>query len=255
MYLMYIDESGDTGLVNSPTRYFALSGFIFHELRWTQYLDQIIAFRRRVKQKFGLKLREEIHASELLANPGPLMRIPKHERLAIIRMFADEIATMTDASVINILVDKTGKAPTYDVFEASWTVLLQRFENTIQHHNFPGPSNPDERGIVFPDNTDVPKLTALVRRLRRYNPVPNQTRFGAGYRNIQLQYVVEDPNFRDSRQSYFVQAADLCAFVLYQFTQPSKYVRKKSAQNYFRRLTPILCKHASSSDPDGIVRL
>ena len=33
MYLMYVDESGDSGLVNSPTRYFVLTGMVVHELR------------------------------------------------------------------------------------------------------------------------------------------------------------------------------------------------------------------------------
>ena len=79
--------------------------------------------------------------------------------------------------------------------------------------------------------------------------------FGAGYRNMPLNYVIEDPSFRDSRHSYFVQAVDLVAFLLYQHLVPGAYVRRKSAQNYFLRLEPILCTHASSKDPLGIVRL
>jgi hypothetical protein len=30
MYFMYVDESGDPGLVGSPTRYFTLSGLVIH---------------------------------------------------------------------------------------------------------------------------------------------------------------------------------------------------------------------------------
>lgn len=60
MYLMYVDESGDTGLVNSKTDYFVLTGLVIHELRWQLYLEQLIAFRQRLKQQYGLKLREEI---------------------------------------------------------------------------------------------------------------------------------------------------------------------------------------------------
>ncbi len=61
MFLMYVDESGDCGLKNSPTRYFVLRGLVVHELRWQSCLDQIIAFRRRIRQQFGLRLREELH--------------------------------------------------------------------------------------------------------------------------------------------------------------------------------------------------
>jgi len=255
MYLMYVDESGDPGLIKSPTRYFVLSGLVIHELRWNDYLNQIVAFRKRLRIKLGLKLREEIHAGHLLEQPKELIRIPRQDRLAIIRMFADELASMTDISIISVLNDKQGKPPHYDVFEATWTALLQRFDNTIRHHNFPGPGNNDERGIIIPDNTNNEKLRRLTRRLRRYNPVPNKSQYGSGYRNIQIQNIIEDPNFRDSRDSYFIQAADLSAFLLYQFIQPSRYIRKKSAQNYIDRLDAILCKVACQGDPRGIVRL
>jgi hypothetical protein len=67
--------------------------------------------------------------------------------------------------------------------------------------------------------------------------------------------VLEDPNFRDSRHSYFIQASDLAAFLLYQHVCPSAYVKRKSAQNYITRLDPILCKAASARDPLGIVKL
>ena len=255
MYLMYVDESGDTGLVNSPTRYFVLSGVVIHEMRWNEYLDQLIAFRKRINARFGFKLREEIHSGTILTKPKELARIPKHERLAILRMFADEIASMPDISIINILVDKQGKPSDYGVFNVAWGALLQRFDNTLRYHNFPGPRNPDDRGMIFPDNTDNKSLIRLMRKMHRYNPVPNQTRFGSGYRNLRIQSVIEDANFRDSRDSYFVQMADLSAFLLYQMSQPSKYIRKKSAQNYFLRLKNVLCQVASSRDPLGVVRL
>lgn len=98
MYLMYVDESGDTGIVNSPTKYFALSSLIEHELRWQACLNRLIAFRRRMRDKFGLKLDEEIHAAAMINHPGDLVRIRRNDRLTIIRGFAEEIATLPDVS-------------------------------------------------------------------------------------------------------------------------------------------------------------
>jgi hypothetical protein len=86
---MYVDESGDPGLVNSPTRYFALAGLVVHELRWREVVDSLIAFRRDIRQRFGLKLREEIHSGILLSRPDKLARIPKHQRLEILRRLAN----------------------------------------------------------------------------------------------------------------------------------------------------------------------
>ncbi len=255
MFLMYVDESGDAGLVNSPTRYFVLSGLVLHELRWADYLDQLIDFRRYLRQEYDLKLREELHASALINNPGPLFRIRRHDRLAIMRLFADQLAGMKDFSLINIVVDKQSKTVGYDPFEVAWKALIQRFENTISHKNFPGPTNPDERGLLIPDATDDKKLVSLIRRMRRYNPIPNQAQYGIGSRNLRLQTVIEDPFLKDSAHSFFIQAADLAAYLLYQNLVPNSYIRKKGGQNYFSRLEPILCKVASSSDPLGIVRL
>lgn len=255
MYLMYVDGSGDSGLTDSPTRHYVLTGIVLHELRWQGYLDQIIEFRRRMRATFGLPLSAELHAAAMINNPGELVRIKRNDRLAIIRAFADEIATMPDMSIINVLVNKDGKRPPYDVFAMAWKALLQRFENTIVGRNFRGPANADERGMIFPDNTDNPKVTQLLRQMRRFNPVPNQPRFGIGYRDLLVRHLIEDPNFRDSRHSYFVQVADLAAFLLYQYVAPSLFFRKKGARGYLLRLDPVLCRAASATDPLGIVRL
>ncbi|MFP4500387.1 MAG: DUF3800 domain-containing protein [Candidatus Hydrogenedentota bacterium] len=162
---------------------------------------------------------------------------------------------MDDLNIINVVVDKQGKPLTYDVFEMAWKVLIQRFENTLAHRNFAGLENPDDRGMLFPDRKDDKKLVTLLRKMRCYNPIPNRIEYGTGSRNIVMSKVVEDPNFRDSGDSLFIQAADLAAFLLYQHLAPSGYMRKKSANNYFKKLEPVLCKRASSTDAMGIVRL
>jgi hypothetical protein len=191
----------------------------------------------------------------MLQRPGDLARIPKHKRLEILRRHADKLAGMQDMSLIGVVIDKQGKPPDYDVFEKAWQALIQRFENTLSYRNFPGPKNPDERGMLFPDYTDDKKLIRLLRRMRNYNPVPHQQTFGAGYRNLTLRNVIEDANMRDSRHSLFVQATDVAAYLLYQSLAPSAFMKRKSGQNYFRRLDPVVCKVASSHTPDGIVRL
>jgi hypothetical protein len=255
MFLMYVDESGDAGLVNSPTRYFVLSGLVIHELRWSEYLNELIKFRRYLSEKYTLRLREEIHASAFINNPGPLVRIKRHDRLAILREYADQLVSMRDFSIINIVVDKDQKDPRYDPFENAWKTLIQRFENTIRHQNFPGSTNPDERGLLIPDATDNKKLRNLTRKMRRYNPIPSKFGYDSSSRNLTLQSVIEDPFFKDSAHSFFTQSADLIAYLLYQHHAPNAYIKKKSAQNYFNRLDSILCKVASSTNPMGIVYL
>ncbi len=255
MYLMYVDESGDSGMVGSPTQHYVLTGIVIHELRWRSYLDQLVDFRKRMLSKFGLHLREEIHAAQFITRPGDVARIKKNDRLTILREFAVELGTMADFNVINVVVDKSTKDSNYDVFGMAWKVLVQRFENTISYRNFRGPMNADDKAMIISDHTDDKKLTALMRRMRRYNPIPNDRNHTAGYQNRIFRYIIEDPNFRDSNESYFIQAADLAAYLLYQNHWPNLYMKKKSGKNYFNKLEPILCKVASKTDPLGIIWL
>lgn len=252
MYLLYVDESGDIGMDSSPSRYFALSGFVVHELRWHDTLEAILDFRKRLRDRYGLKLREELHAGDMLHRPGDLSRIPKSIRLKILREALDFQSDLPDVSIVNVLVDKQGKPAEFDVFDVAWVTLIQRFHNTISYKNFPGPQNPDDKGLLVVDQTEERRLRGISRRMRRYNPVPSM--FGPGARPIPITTLVEDAVHRNSLHSYFIQLADVNAYFLYQRFQPCGYVKRKGGRNYFNRLRPVLCTVASRSDADGIVR-
>lgn len=154
-----------------------------------------------------------------------------------------------------MVVDKQ-KGATTDIFEIAWTALVQRFENTVTHRNFPGPANPDDRGLLIPDTTDNKKLKLLIRRMRRFNPIPDKKDvYTKGSRNLPLNYLIEDPFFKDSAESYFHQMVDVIAYCARQLYEPNKYFKKKDGDRFFYRLEPILCKVASASHPFGIVEI
>jgi hypothetical protein len=139
------------------------------------------------------------------------------------------------------------------VFAFAWQALIQRFHNTIAKRNFPGPQNPQDLGLLIVDRTEEARLRLLLRRMRRFNPVPSL--FGVGTLQIPVATIAEDANPRESSHSYFIQFADVNAFFLTQHLKPSRYIRRKGARHYFNRLDPVLCKVASLTDPQGIVRL
>ncbi len=259
MYLIYIDESGDYGIENSPSKFLALSGIVIHESSWLTYLDKLIDFRKSLRHDahIGLKLREEIHSARLITRPGELSRISKHKRLFIIKKFAEEIASYKKMSIINVLIDKTGKDADYDVMENAWKTLLQRAITTLKKRNYPDSINEFDGLQIFHDMTNNEKVKKLSRKLRRYNPVPNKRilGFSGGYRDMKMDLLIEDPNPRVSRHSYFIQMADLSAFLLYQYHCPNKYFKEKGGVNYLRILEPIMCKTASSTNELGIVCL
>ncbi len=254
MYLVYVDESGDVGQQPGSTRYFALSGLVVHELEWHSSLELVLDFRRDLRVRYGLKLREEIHAAKFIHHPGELQRIRKDLRLRILREVLDfQALNLKSINIINIVIDKQGKSANFDVFNYAWMVLLQRFENTMLYKNFPGPQNPKDYGLVVADRTDEKKLRLLARKLRRYNPVPQAG--GGGYKMFPNQTLIEDPVHRDSVHSYLIQLADVNAYFLYQKILPNGYIQKKGARNWFDRLDPVLCKVACKTHPQGIVRL
>lgn len=263
MYLMYVDESGDSGMNNSPTRYFALAGIVVHELHWDRCFEEHLRFRRELRQNYGFRVRDEFHAAQLISRPGEYQSIKLHRRIEMIRRYADMLAGMKDQiDLISIIVDKQGRRQDFDAFEMAWKALIQRFSNTLQYHNFRGTPRDDSRqdyGVLICDNTDNKKLTELRRKMQRFNPIPHDpahTNIGGGYRQLPLRSLVEDPHFKDSRHSYFVQSADLAAFLIYQSVSPNKHMRKRAGHRFFTRLRPVACVHASRTDRQmGIVRI
>ncbi len=251
MYIMYVDESGDTGLAGSPTRYFALSGLTVHEADWRKLLDHLVAFRRTMKQVHGLPLRAEIHASEYIRKP-PVAGMAKHVRLAILRHHLDELAKIPYVRLTHVIVDKQGKPKDFNVFDTAWQALIQRFDNTIAYGNFPG-AHRNDKGMVIVDNTDGPRLRRLVRKMGVHNPIPGMA--GMATRNIPLVRMFEDPHHKDSVDSYFIQACDVAAYFLQQKYGPCAYVKSKAANNYFNRLQPVLNTRASYANGFGIVML
>lgn len=252
MYLMYVDESGDTGLANSPTQYFALSGIVVHESRWREFIEALIAFRKTLRSVYSLPVRAEIHASELV-NRRPF-NLARYIRLAILRNTLDELAKLNYISITNIIINKVGKPPEYDVFISAWGTLFQRFENTLSHGNFPG-GHRDDYGMIITDDTAGEKLIRLVRRMAVFNYIPHDSRFGGGSRNIPIRRVIEDPHGKDSAETLPIQMCDVVAYFLHQRFAPNSFIRRQRAHLYFDRLRPVLNTRASRFNPLGIVVL
>jgi hypothetical protein len=260
MYLMYVDESGDTGFNRSPTAFFALSGIVIHESRWREFLNLLISFRKAMRSVYGLPVRAEIHATEFIngrvrAVGGSL--IARQDKLAVLRNALDEMTKINYISITNVIVDKRDKetrTPVYDVFDAAWSTLFQRFENTMIHGNFPGGFK-DDYGMVITDATAGKKLLRMVRRMAVFNFVPNDPRFGGGSRNIPIIRLIEDPYRKDSADTLPIQMADVVAYFLHQRFRPNTYVQKEHAQFYFDRLGAVLNRHARRSNALGIVML
>lgn len=101
------------------------------------------------------------------------------------------------------------------------------------------------------DGLEDMEVRGLLRKMRVYNPIPSK--FG-GYRDIPAQNVIEDIFNRDSRHSYFIQAVDTIAHLLYRREYPKGSLKKHGVDLWFELLEPLLVKQAAQLDPFGIVR-
>lgn len=244
MFLMYVDESGDVGKVNSPTQHFILSSITLNANDWLKFLNDLIDFRRSLKISHGLKMRTEIHAKEFFKGSPNCTYIKKHLRIDILKKCIDWLASRQDINIITVRCDKSlngGK----DIFDYTWKCLIQRFENTLRGNNF-SIRWKHQIGMIISDNTDGGKLKKLLRSMRRVNFVPNIiSAYGGGSRNILLKVVIEDPVMRDSDASYVHQMADVIAYFAKQYYQPNKYMRKKGGRNTYNNLNPVINKWAT----------
>jgi Protein of unknown function (DUF3800) len=140
MYLMYVDESGDAGLSGSPTTHFVLSGLVVHETRWREFVNLLIAFRKTLRSVYAPPVRDEIHSAEFLKGRIHAVggaALARHIRLAILRNTLDELAKISFISITNVVINKTGKPLSYDVFAAALGNAISEIREHTHAWKFP----------------------------------------------------------------------------------------------------------------------
>jgi hypothetical protein len=244
---MYVDESGDPGIHKYGSPYFILSGLVVSQDEWQKYLERLKLFRKSLKTRFGLLLKEEIHASELIRikKNQAYKKIRKTERINILKDYCRQIPIIFNtAKLINICLEKKDYSTSEEVQLTAWNRLIQRFDTYLK-------KVVNDKGIIISDDTDGYKIMSLLRKMRVYNPVPSH--FGAFY-NSPTDSIIEDIFQRSSHHSYFIQTIDVVAHLLYRKEYPKGSLKKYGLEKMFENLEPILLKEASKGDSLGIVR-
>jgi hypothetical protein len=142
------------------------------------------------------------------------------------------------------------------VFSEAWNWFIQRIENTLLNGNFPGGLTKD-KAVLVPDNSDVSKLNALTRKMRRFNMVNNSVSYGSGGRLMPLKCIIKDPIFRDSKHSYFHQLVDVVAYFARQYYEPNNFIKRRGARKYYEtRLQNVTNPHVTrKQSPNNIVEV
>lgn len=213
MYLAYFDESGDSGFEKSPTNTFTLNCVLVHDSNWLSALDQSIAFRRYLKDKFHLSPRAEIKASWLIHNKGPFRATglsygARMEAYRAAMRFQRKAGIFHTFSIV-IVKDRIQKKDT-DVRETAWMYAIQRLERF-------GTANKDNI-MISPDDGHGDLIRKKIRAMRRFHQAPSH--FGDGSLERKAQNIVEDPYEKRSHESYLIQWADLNAYAAFRRVFP-----------------------------------
>ena len=204
MYLTYFDESGDTGVVNSPTAWFVLNAVLVHETAWLGTLDALRAFRRGLRTKYGIPVQNEIKALDFRYGRGPFtgLHVSRKQRFDIYRQFMEFEATLK-VRTFSVAIGKAGaSARGWEPRTVAWQLAIERVQRFCESN--------DDYATIFPDEGHGFFIRTLMRQMRRSHYIPN--RFGGPARLLRIQRVLEDPNERQSQESYFVQMADMNAY-------------------------------------------
>jgi uncharacterized protein DUF3800 len=127
--------------------------------------------------------------------------------------------------------------------------LLNRINRTMQAWG--------SHALLICDEGKEAECTRLVRRMGVFNPIPSAYGVwrdsGSMTRNIPIEHIVEDPFFKPSDRSYFIQMADFCAYALLRREHPIPSKTRYGLDKAFNILAPICVTAANRRDPLGII--
>ena len=254
MYIIYADESGDSGSAPGGTPFFAISGIIVHESNWNEIFQRFLDLRRNLSMRYQVPQRIPFHATNIINGHKEYHHsqfgLTEQQRFDFYRDILEFLAQLPEIRILNIFIRKDHITKPVDIFEWGWQLFIQRFHNFIDRGGHIGRT--DEFGLLFTDRTHDDHLRRLMRRMRAFNYVPSQYP-GSSARRVLVTRILDDPIPRASQHSYFVQMADLVAFALVRRDYQRKKLGNFKFETYFDILNPILLTQATQHDPQGIV--
>jgi hypothetical protein len=210
-----MDESGDPGPASAVPTY-TVSVVFVPSSEWVAEFERLLAFRRYLRDTFGVKLRTEMKGSELAKGTGPWvsLALPDRTRKRIFRSFMRFQARSTTIKTCAIVIDKSDpRADTSDkARERAWRYAFQRIEHFA--------TDAGETVMLVPDSGQYFWLRSLARQMRRISFVGSFYFPGTTIRRDLLNILIEDPVDRDSAESFFIQLADLNAYAAYRNRRP-----------------------------------
>lgn len=212
MELLFIDESGDTGLRDNSSEYYILAGISLEDISWKEYFWKILNLRRIISQKYGIVI-DEFKGSDFFAHRGCFFNsglLPSDLEW----IYNQIIELILDPIVKNFVIVKPKKG--FDMVSHDgesrnkakiflgriWREYMSIYERYLIDKSIK--SKYSQSALIYYDyNSGLEKhIRKIVRDFsRKYDQF--STYNGSG--------IIEDVVFRDSKTSYLIQLADVLA--------------------------------------------
>jgi len=237
MHLIYIDDSQD-----KPT--YCFSALAVPDDQWLDTFKAVKGWRKSLRDTDGIYITKELHAWKFVSGRGRIAPdvVTKWRRCQIFREALQFVAGLEHVSIFNVCLDH----------RQDWAFerLLNRINRTMAAWG--------SRAILICDEGKEADYTRLTRKMSVYNPIPSQFGIwqdtGKDTKNIPIDRIIEDPFFKSSEKSYFIQMVDFCAYALLRKEKPIPSKSKYGIHLAFQNLDPLCVKVANRRDPYGIIR-
>jgi len=258
MYIAYYDESGDDGYPKYSSPLFVLSAIYLHYLNWKDIFKNISEFRKQLKKDFNLSIKMEFHTKHFVLNKNPYrkLQISDNDRLLIIELFCELISNL-EISIINVVINKKNiLSQDYNVLDNALKYSIQRIENDLNK------IDPSKKFMIITDQGRIGKMRMTARKIQRINFIPSK--YNTKPFRKEITSLIEDPLQKDSKESYFIQLADLVSFIIYIYSiyklginkisnRMPKNIDKQAIINLMEKLKGSLNLNATKSDLYGVV--
>jgi hypothetical protein len=238
MHLIYIDDSKDEQLC-------IFSGIAVPAVEWHNVFRAIKAYRQSLFEQYGISIYYELHAYKFVKgrwNLGSKRIVHKVLRCQIFKDTLAFVGNLPEVRTFNV---------SFPVGREGWAFerLLNRINRTVKAWG--------SYALLMCDEGKEIEYTRLVRRMGAYNPI--HSKFGTWQdgkptKNLIIDRIIEDPVFKKSDWSYFIQMADFCAYSLLRQDNPTMYSLKYRLEEAFPALEPTWIKDTAPADPQHVIR-
>ncbi|MGV3633252.1 MAG: DUF3800 domain-containing protein [Pseudorhodoplanes sp.] len=238
MWFAYIDESKE------DNNFFVYSALIVNSDDWSEAFEALKGARKRLRERRGVYMTQELHAWKFASGKGrianrPILRPERAEIFRRVLSFLAETKLFRVMSSVNT-----------DEFYA-FDRLVNRLNRTAKAKG--------KKVLLICDEGQEAEFTRRLRKSRVHNPIPSK--FGAWSsgtkaKSIPTDQILEDPFFKDSKDSYFIQAVDFIAYALLRTERPIDSRTVLGYDTMYKKLEAIVFKEANENDPKklGIIR-